>query len=68
MVPLIVGVLGAIGLAWWLLSPLLFDETVDEQFPLTANASLPAGMTRAVAEQTMEEAATRTTLFPTMWT
>ena len=32
-------------LAWWFLSPLVFDQTVDEEFPLAANAVVPANMT-----------------------
>ncbi len=32
-------------LAWWFLSPLVFDQTVDEEFPLAANAEVPANMT-----------------------
>ena len=27
-----------LALAWWLLSPLLFDKTVEEEFPLPAAA------------------------------
>ena len=40
--------------AWWLLSPLLFDKTVDEEFPLTVSADVPASMTRAEVEAVME--------------
>ena len=32
----------ALALAWWLLSPLFISTTVDEAFPLAANAALPA--------------------------
>ena len=32
-------------LAWWLLSPLVFNQTVEEEFPLAANAVVPANMT-----------------------
>lgn len=44
----------ALALAWWLGSPLFIDRAVDEEFPLTADAAIPAGMTRAQVEQTME--------------
>ena len=39
--------------AWWLLSPLLFDETVEDQFPLANTATVPDGMTRGDVEMTM---------------
>jgi hypothetical protein len=45
---IIVGVLvlaPVVVLAWWFLSPLVFDQTVDEEFPLAANAVVPANMT-----------------------
>ncbi len=44
----------ALALAWWLGSPLFIDRAVDEEFPLTADAAIPAGMTRAQVERTME--------------
>ena len=47
----------ALYLAWWLGSPLLIDDEVDEAFPLSASAVIPAGTTREEAETTMEEAA-----------
>ena len=47
----------AVMLAWWLLSPLFMNERVDEEFPLAANAVIPANMTMAEAEQVMIEAA-----------
>ncbi len=42
---------------WWLLSPLLVDDEVNEEFPFSAEALIPANMTRAAVEQTMVEAA-----------
>ena len=39
--------------AWWLLSPLLFDKTVEEEFPLAQAATVPDGMTRGDVEMTM---------------
>jgi hypothetical protein len=38
---------------WWLVSPLFFDTEVDEAFPLTENAVIPAGITQADAETVM---------------
>lgn len=42
-----------IGIAWWLLAPLLTSTTVDEEFPFAVTASVPADMTRAQVEQVM---------------
>ena len=42
-----------IALAWWLFSPLLFDKTVEKEFPLAATADVPTGMTRAEVEAVM---------------
>ena len=53
---IIIGVLFAIGViivGWWLLSPLFITKTVDEEFPLTANAVIPEGMERVEAEMVM---------------
>ena len=47
----------AIWLAWWLGSPLFIDEVANEEFPLTANATIPDNVTRDEAETTMETAA-----------
>ena len=43
--------------AWWFLSPLFIDDVVDEDFPMSFNAVLPAGMTQQEAEDEMVEAA-----------
>ena len=43
--------------AWWLGSPLLFDETVDEAFPFAVNAELPEGTSLEQAEQEFADAA-----------
>ena len=40
-----------IGIAWWLLAPLLTSTTVDEEFPFSITASVPPDMTRAQVEQ-----------------
>ena len=39
--------------AYWLLAPLFITNTVNEDFPLTANATIPEGMDRAEAEMIM---------------
>lgn len=54
---LLVLAIPAVMIAWWLLSPLFMNERVDEDFPLAANAVIPADMTMAEAEQLMIEAA-----------
>ena len=40
-------------LAWWLLSPLLVDKTVDEELPFSTRAVVPPNMTRAEVEDAM---------------
>lgn len=47
----------AIWLAWWLGSPLFIDDVANEDFPLTANATIPDNVTRNEAESMMETAA-----------
>ena len=42
-----------IGIAWWLLAPLLISTTVDEEFPFAVTASVLPDMTRAQVEQVM---------------
>ena len=42
-----------IGIAWWLLAPLLTSTTLDEEFPFAVTASVPPDMTRAQVEQVM---------------
>ena len=54
---LVVAAAAGIYLAYWLVSPLFIDETVDEAFPLSATAVIPESMTREEAEETMEQAA-----------
>ena len=43
----------ALLLAWWLLSPLLINQTVAEDFPRAANAVIPPDMTMAQVESEM---------------
>ena len=40
--------------AWWLLSPLFLNTTVTEDFPLSATADMPSGVTQQEAEDIME--------------
>ena len=42
-----------VALAWWLFSPLLFDKTVEEEFPFAATADVPTGMSRDEVETVM---------------
>lgn len=53
----VIVVIGGLALAWWLVSPLFLNQTVDESFPITANATLPPNLTRPQAEATMVSAA-----------
>ena len=46
-------VLPIVALAWWLLSPLLVDKTVEEELPFAAQAVVPAGMTRDEVQDVM---------------
>ena len=54
----IIGIPG-LALAWWLLSPLFISTTIDEEFPLAANAVVPADMTMEEAEEAMVQAASK---------
>jgi hypothetical protein len=42
-----------LAVAWWLVAPLFIDKTVEEEFPLAANAVVPSDMTMEEAETTM---------------
>ncbi len=42
-----------VAVAWWLLSPLFIDKTVVEEFPYSANAVMPEGVTKTEAEGIM---------------
>ena len=46
-------VLPIVALAWWLLSPLLVDQTINEDLPFAAQAVVPAEMTREEVEDVM---------------
>jgi hypothetical protein len=43
--------------AWWLISPLFFDNEVNEEFPMSAGAEIPDDMTQEDVEEEMVEAA-----------
>ena len=53
----IIVLLPVLVVAWWLLSPLLVSQEVDEAFPLAAMAVVPPGMTEERAEAEMRDAA-----------
>ena len=42
-----------VALAWWLLSPLLVDQAVDEELPFASQAVVPPNMTMAEVEDVM---------------
>jgi hypothetical protein len=46
-----------LALAWWLGSPLFLDTEVSEEFPMSAAAVIPAGMTAEEVEAEMQKAA-----------
>ena len=46
-------VLPVVALAWWLLSPLLVDKTVEEDLPFAAQAVVPTDMTRVEVQDVM---------------
>ncbi|MDR7419865.1 MAG: DM13 domain-containing protein [Armatimonadota bacterium] len=52
----VLGAIVVLPIAWYLGSPLFLDKTVNEVFPMSTNATLPAGVTREQAEQEMREA------------
>ena len=49
----VVVLIPVIAIAWWLLSPFFISKTVDEEFPFSANAVVPANMTPIEVEQIM---------------
>ena len=50
---LVIILVPVVGLGWWLLSPLILDKSVDEDFPFALNAVVPPDMTRAEVNETM---------------
>ncbi|PZC47354.1 MAG: Electron transfer DM13 [Chloroflexi bacterium] len=51
---LLVAAIPVIAFAWYLGSPLFLNKTVDEEFPRTVSAQIPAAVTRAEVEMVME--------------
>ncbi len=49
---LVVGI-PLVAFGWWLLAPLFMDTEVNEDFPLTENATIPAEISRSEAETVM---------------
>ncbi len=49
---LIIGI-PVVAFGWWLLAPLFLDTEVNEEFPLTENATIPAGISQSEAETVM---------------
>ncbi len=54
---LVILAIPAAGVAWWLGSPLFLDAEVNEEFPMSAAAAVPDGMTRVEVEEEMTDAA-----------
>ena len=50
----VIVVLAGAAFAWWLLSPLFLNTTVEEEFPFSATADMPVGMTQIEAEDIMQ--------------
>lgn len=51
-----IGVVVLLAAGWWLGSPLFIDDVIDEEFPLSATAEVPADMTQEEVEAEMEVA------------
>ena len=49
---LIIGI-PVVAFGWWLLAPLFLDTEVNEEFPLTENATIPSDVSRSEAETVM---------------
>lgn len=58
----LIGVVFLVGapVAWYVGSPLFINRTVTEEFPMSAKATLPEGMTRTQAETELMEASKQT--------
>lgn len=54
--PLILGAVIVLPIAWYLGSPLFISRTVNEAFPMSATATVPEGMTRQQVEDEMMKA------------
>ena len=49
---LVIGI-PVVAFGWWLIAPLFLDTTVDEEFPLTENATIPSNISQSEAETVM---------------
>ena len=49
----IVVLIPVVAIAWWLISPVFLSKTVEEEFPISHTALVPAGMTRSQVEDVM---------------
>lgn len=50
----VIVVIAGAAFGWWLLSPLFLNTTVEEEFPFSATADMPVGMTQTEAEDIMQ--------------
>jgi hypothetical protein len=51
----VVAIIPVAGIAWWLLSPLFMDTTVDEEFPFASNAPVSSSQPSASSETMSKE-------------
>ncbi len=54
LIVIVVVAIPVLAFAWWLLSPLFLNTTINEEFPLSATADMPEGVTQEEAEEIME--------------
>ena len=54
IIALVIVAIPILAVAWWLLEPLFRDDVVSEDFPMSATAEMPVGMTQSEAEDIMQ--------------
>ena len=54
LIVLVILAIPIVAVAWWLLAPLFTDTEVSDEFPLSATADMPDGMTQREAEDIMQ--------------
>lgn len=54
IIALVIVAIPILAVAWWLLEPLFRDDVVSEDFPMSATAEMPVGMTQGEAEDIMQ--------------
>ena len=54
LIIVVVVAIPVLAFGWWLLSPLFLNTTVSEEFPMSATADMPTGVTQQEAEDIME--------------